>query len=229
MKRVSNLDVHVMLNDRCLMPSVQQKFELLQGYKNVVIKQTPSLHIAHRPETKLFALGPHHICHFFTSLPYFAWIHKRHIRIRPYFPGQMITYLLATAAQRIPSSIPSPGEEDHLFYLVSCLISCLAGHKQYGWITYTEWSSETFIKLLGENSVSYCECESSQGKPPDEVNCKCWQGRNFLCQDYICHSDARVSVLEFFKTCKVVGPLIIESKIKLCNLKLRRNIEKGKN
>ena len=43
-------------------------------------------------DTKLFALGPHHICHFFTSLPYFAWIHKRHTRIRPYFPGQMITY-----------------------------------------------------------------------------------------------------------------------------------------
>ena len=87
------------------MPSVLQIFELLQ---DVVIKQAPSLPIAHRPETKLFALGPHHICHFFTSLPYFAWIHKRHTRIRPYFPGQMITYLLATAAQRIPSSIPSP-------------------------------------------------------------------------------------------------------------------------
>ena len=109
MKRVSNLDVHVMLNDRCLMPSVLQTFELLQGCKNVVIKQAPSLPTAHRPETKLLALGPHHICHFFTSLPYFPWIHKRHIRIRPYFPGQMITYLLATAAQRIPSSIPSPG------------------------------------------------------------------------------------------------------------------------
>ena len=35
MKRVSNLDVHVILNDRCLMASVLQKFGLLQGYKNV--------------------------------------------------------------------------------------------------------------------------------------------------------------------------------------------------
>ena len=95
-----------MPNDRCLTPPVLRKFELLQ---DVAIKQAPCLPIVHRPETKLFALGPHHICHFFISLPYFAWIHKRYIRIRPYFPGQMITYLLATAAQRIPSSIPSPG------------------------------------------------------------------------------------------------------------------------